>query len=486
MTLLGLCAAVILTWNSRSADPDLFARVAVGRLVVRDWSVPSIDPFAFTLKKPLWIDHEWLSGVIFYLAVNTCGDLGILLLRIALIALTVWLISAAMCARGRCLPFCLLWAIALCTYIWSSPLRAQVFTYAALAGLGWMMVHVRRTERVPKLYWIVAIFAAWTNLHGGVVAGLAIFVSFCLCQAYTKSCQRGEWLLVALAALVGAAITPYGVVQYWGYLLEAVTMSRPTIGEWAALNPFSGPGLIWLLWVIVLVLGMLVERKRIQLSEVAVIALSIIAGLKANRLSAIVVIIGATYASVYLAAGLEYLLSLVSRRANSIRRAGVAAVITLFCIFVCVNAASFFNPSSYRLSFEDYPLAALDWLKSNRSGGKLLNDFNVGSFALWRLYPSFLISLDGRYETVYLDQTLNQVTCALNPECPQWQSEISKIAPDFVLIASSSLANWEGRIDWRVAYKDLNFAILESPQNALLAAPSRNISDVAGMWQANF
>ena len=472
---------MLLTWNSRAADPDLFARVATGRLVLRDWSVPIIDPFAFTLKKDLWIDHEWLSGVIFYLSVNLFGDAGILFLRILMMGLTLWLLSAAMYARARCLPFGVLAAVPLCAYVWTSPLRAQVFTYAALAALGWIMVRVRRTERVPKLYLIAPIFAAWTNLHGGVVAGLGVFLTFCACQIYSKREQRFDWILVGLAALAGAAVSPYGVVRYWGYLLDAVAMERPTIQEWAALDPISGTGIIWLIWVVLLLLGMSAERARLQLSEFAVIAVSVLAGLKANRLTAIAVIIGASYGSVYLAAGCDRILSLTPGLIAPIRRSILLVAIVFMSVSTLSISRQLFSAATYKLTLENYPVLALDWLRSNRRGGKLLNDFNVGSFALWRLYPNFLISLDGRYETVYPDQTVERVSCALTPSCDQWRATISEIAPDFVLIATNELPAWQARSSLRVGYSDSKFTVLEA--NPALPQTQRA---PAQLWQADF
>lgn len=70
---LFLLPLMIMAWRLLSpseADPDLFARVAVGRLVQAHGAIPLIDPFAFTPTLPLWIDHEWLSGVVFWFVIS--------------------------------------------------------------------------------------------------------------------------------------------------------------------------------------------------------------------------------------------------------------------------------------------------------------------------------------------------------------------------------------------------------------------------------
>jgi len=68
------CLGVTLLWTFRAADPDLFARVAAGRMVsLTGWVAPE-DPFSFTARPGLWIDHEWLSGFFFYELSQLGGD----------------------------------------------------------------------------------------------------------------------------------------------------------------------------------------------------------------------------------------------------------------------------------------------------------------------------------------------------------------------------------------------------------------------------
>src|SRR5690349_7441932 len=93
---------------NRGADPDLFARVAMGRLVDRDGRVPVSDPFAFTPKKPVWIDHEWLAGAVFWNVARLGGDTGPVLFKFMLAAAAIALLGAAQSvifqrARGKSL-----------------------------------------------------------------------------------------------------------------------------------------------------------------------------------------------------------------------------------------------------------------------------------------------------------------------------------------------------------------------------------------------
>src|SRR4051794_584085 len=84
VVLVAALALLFKLLSTTDADPDLFARVAMGHLALSSGAVPLHDPFAFTSKHTMWIDHEWLSGVIFYWIASTFGDFGLFTLKLIL------------------------------------------------------------------------------------------------------------------------------------------------------------------------------------------------------------------------------------------------------------------------------------------------------------------------------------------------------------------------------------------------------------------
>src|SRR4051812_27546204 len=59
---------------SRCNDPDLWGRMAVGRLFFEHGGMPRRDPFSYSPSLPEWNDHEWLSGVFFYWVHDMLGE----------------------------------------------------------------------------------------------------------------------------------------------------------------------------------------------------------------------------------------------------------------------------------------------------------------------------------------------------------------------------------------------------------------------------
>lgn len=96
------------------------------------------------------------------------------------------------------------------------------------------------------------------------------------------------------------------------------------------------------------------------------------------------------------------------------RAAAVCAAVALMPLSLPVLQA-LAAPDRMQLSYEAYPVGALEWLRENREGGDVLVGFAEGSYALWRLHPRFLVSIDGRYEEVYPQSTVDLVFAALDP-----------------------------------------------------------------------
>lgn len=82
----------IYTSRFNSVDYDLWARMAVGKMFLQLGHVLKQDIFSFTPIKPLWIDHEWGSGVVFYAANHLFGTTGLFVLKVICVFIILFLI----------------------------------------------------------------------------------------------------------------------------------------------------------------------------------------------------------------------------------------------------------------------------------------------------------------------------------------------------------------------------------------------------------
>ncbi len=165
----------------------------------------------------------------------------------------------------------------------------------------------------------------------------------------------------------------------------------------------------------------------------------------------------------------------------------VAALgVIAFCVVTIARASA--RSSTYRLDYSAYPVAAIQWLRDQKIEGKLLVDFNNGSFALWRLYPRMTVSMDGRYEAVYAPETDQINTDALQLGTPRSERAINILQPTHALIHLSSTAEELAPSilsSWNVIHRDERYVILSRANfgGNSVAHESRGTTDI---WQPLF
>ena len=468
--------------DTRFADNDLFARMAVGQLIHRSGTVPLQDPFAFTLTKPIWFDHEWLSGLLFYYANLVGGDVGLLVCNLLFLAATGFLLYSAQRSSAedseitRFVRIAWLFLLLIPSLgVWIKVVRARVFTFALLAVLYWVFSQWRQGKRGWCLAFIPPLaFVIWANSHGGFVVGLGLFGIFTALSLFDA--WRGESvvpvrevLLSAIASCLAPMVNPYGL-GYLEFIFQAVTKDRALIVEWAPVPLFSAEffqsGHVTVLVVLaILLLGMIRQKQLLSWEVLLFLAVTLFYGLRHQRLVPLFYVTAAVYGVDYFSAALrppERFKHLFRPEALT----GAFRVLTVAAVLwgaVLAGKLAYALPGQ-KLDYSSYPVAAMDWLKKEGRSGRMLAPFNQASYVLWVGYPEFRVAIDGRYEEVYPDSTIEEGLAALDPSHPKHGESLAAINPDYILLwrghRGQSAKVQDFGAPWREVYADTNCAIL--------------------------
>ncbi|MCO6432360.1 MAG: hypothetical protein J5J00_16010 [Deltaproteobacteria bacterium] len=417
-----------------AADPDLFARIAMGRLVIRDGRVPLQDPFAFTPTKPVWIDHEWLSGVVFYLLAAFDGDRALFAFKAVIMSATVFFLLKAQRLRNGPPSFGVaIFTLVLtldCFYLWAGTVRSHIFTYFFLSLYYYLFERYRRRRNSIDLAWQAVIMPFWANSHGGFTLGLILQAFYC--ASISLDLKKISCLWLPIVTTIATLLNPYGLA-YWEYIVEALSMERPSITEWAPILPFSIGGALPYIFAAIFLTGWLVARQRDFVTFAAVLFFAY-CGVRHERLIALfsfsLVVLGAPY----LHSGIALWARPLGGLASKIRRVLVVVLSFIFVWAATLSATFIASFPSFSLSLDLYPVEAVEWLERHAQEGDVLIDFNAGSYALWRLYPEFKVSIDGRYEEVYSQSLVDTVAAALScSDAAEQERALSEINPDFII-----------------------------------------------------
>lgn len=499
---LGLYIIFVALFSRNIADYDLWGYLSFGSVYWDNGYFPFQDVFSYTPVKPLWVYHEWLTGIIFYFIYKHAGPAGLQLLHYLVVLLTICLMYQTALKKGagtRSALFVLVIAMLLISFGYV-PVRAQIFTYLFFALTVYILECARKEERWSLLWLLPPIQILWCNLHGGYVAGLGLIFLYALGDVFSgrkpvpltpinrvsalmKIFSAGKMqkifsnLLIAILfpAALATLINPYGF-KYWSYTLQAITMPRPEIEEWLSVlvalqrHVQVVPVMIFLSLALIHLLLLLFQRER-NWTDLLVVAVTIYLGCSHIRHSILYGLIMGSHMPVLLSG---YWHTWQKRGVWVTLPTRLPRFLLLILIFSC---SLYLNPSlwpargpSFALAtpVPDYPLGAVAWIKTNGFKGNILPHFEWGEFMIWTCYPACRVAMDGRYETVYQERVAQEYFDFLQGRAG-WKVFLEKYPHDMVLIKPFTKTHllMLREPSWRKVYADRSCVIfIKSEQGA--------------------
>jgi hypothetical protein len=398
--------------------------VHFGGDIVGARAIPEYDTYSFTSDR-VWVNHEWLSEVIFYAAYFAGGAAGLIVLRLAILALTL-LIVARTLGREELPPIArdlLLVFVVVGTLATTGTVRPQLFSLLAFA---WLLSRLRESERRGwrALLPVPLITAVWANLHGGWLVGFGAMVFGTVANLAVRGSRpgaiassSGKLLAVLAASAAATALNPYGV-GLWRFLAQTVTVTRADIVEWRPMTTAPAAEIaVWLTTCVAAAFGTAKARRLISPGAVAVMTLLALGSLRVRRLDAffvlaVVVLAGPALAQAFRRSprGLK-----PPRCAPPVERTLQRARPLMWVIAALVLAAAAVDgtlrPSGrfgcIDMSDPRLPDAqAAAFMRASAVGGRMLTWFDWGEYAIWHFAPRVQVSMDGRRETVYSDSLI--------------------------------------------------------------------------------
>lgn len=407
--------ATVLAWH-RVVDGDLWARLAVGAHVWKTGTVIRHDVFAFTPTLPQWIDHEWGAGVVFFGLLDWLGPSSLMVFKIgaALGALAMCIVASR--ANGTGWATILLLAIPCALAIlpgYVPVVRSHVLTYCCFAATLWWLELMRGGRRWAS-FAIVALMLVWANVHGGFIVGIVAIA------VYAARLRTRAALSTLLAALAVTCLNPYGL-SYWTYLVTAWLHPRADIGEWGRMSlwgvdPYFGFRLLFVVVTIAVVWGW----KRRTVSGLTILTVTAIAGCLHRRHAPFFGLAALVYVGPYLDG----------------KRLRVEAVTGAYAVIAVVVAWRFLPQAALEPAVPAtfYPIRAVDILEAAHAEGNLAVPFRWGSYASWRLAPGIKVSMDGRYEETYPEETFVMNRALFYKDGANWDELLRRCRVDFIIV----------------------------------------------------
>lgn len=449
----------------QTADPDLWGHLRFGQLIDVLGYVPRSEPYSY-LSRPLgWINHEWLSELLFAKVFDAFGSIGLSLIPVVLTAGIIAIVFLHL--RSRSLSAIRSFFLSLLSLagliVASSVIRPHLFTFLFFTLVCLSIFHYEDHGRQQYLLALPLLFPLWAGFHGGFLAGLGVLLIAAVASGYAHfsgrshkdSSQRAPLYYGAclVVATILAAIGPYGI-ELLSFLAETATVPRPEITEWDPVSLYSPAGLIYLVLALATLFTALASSRSWRPVDGALILAFVLLPLTAVRH---VPLLGIGF-GIFVAPTLGDLWQESGRSSGSLNTplSFLNLAVAGALIWRAAGGTTCIEyPVRSSKAWKAYPKAATERLATLDGIDRLAVHFNWGEWIIWHLGPQVQVSVDGRRETVYSD-SIYELNRSVMAGTDDWHDHMRRLDADAALYPSGSpTANLLATSkEWQLVYED--------------------------------
>jgi hypothetical protein len=465
------------------ADPDLWAYMSFGRLFFETGRFPLRDTFSYLPTLDLWVYHEWLTGIVFYKIHAVAGGAGIQIGKYLIGFSTFFALWRAIRRQGghewaavvalglAAIPFTLAF----------SPVRAQAFTNLFFAVTLFALLEASRRRKFLSLLWLAPLQAVWANLHGGFVSGIGLICLFAIGELIARR-RFAPYLATAGICLAATLVNPYGL-DYWTYMVRAVGMARPNIAEWGTFAAWMrSPDCDAAMAASAILMGIASlgaffgSPRKDRCGLFLLIATGGLALLHVRHLP-FFLMVGAVNLGVDVSSCPERwrakigAASAPSRKVLALFHVGVCFAMILLAVRIGIlHPLTLRVPATPEENRFYYPVGALEFMARENLSGNIAVTFDWGSYVAWTSRDRLKISYDGRYETVYAEET-TRANFDFWQGRGDWRSLLADYATDLVLLPPEKtpkvvLEHLSRDPAWREIYRDAGAVLFQRRREA--------------------
>ncbi|HEU5132292.1 MAG TPA: hypothetical protein VFT26_09325, partial [Pyrinomonadaceae bacterium] len=351
----------------------------------------------------------------------------------------------------------------------SSPLlgvRPQMLTLLLASVYIGLLERFDPKDHTRRLWWLVPLMLLWVNLHAGFALGLALIGLYII-----RAVLDGEWdhlrpLIIVL--IVCTAIVPLNPNGFRMFSYPYETLTSESMGafiqEWASPDFHKVTYLPLAILLLSTFAAMALSPTRARLGDIFLVLVTAFGALRSARHIPIFSLFAAPVLAKHLWAIAKDHGWDKSLTGTEARPTGVKLLINIILLIapLALGVSRVWHFATHQRNYTTLrnPVAAVEFLKSQRLPGPIYNRYGWGGYLIYQLYPEYRVYIDGRAD-VYGDAFFAEAMRTYDG-AGDWSSSLDRhdiktvlISPDSPL--ASLLRNDHGK--WKVAYED-NDAII--------------------------
>ncbi len=419
-----LPALFLLKYPVDNVDYDVWWHMALGKYYVTHKTlIMDHSIFSWTPTDPSWIYNTCLGSVAIYLFYNLMGGFGLWLMHTLIfggIFLSFYLLLRVIRQRLDINSVTMIAAIAIACSPACRYYKPELFSLLMFCWMVFIFFYIKITGRKYLFYLYPIMFALWVNLHGAYIVGLVFLVMAfsgeCLNKiVFTKKSFPMDTLahlgIAMVLSILATLLNPYGVdylaSTYMGITSELNAEINTKyilayVSLWTYLKNVSGESFnvsstawIMTLMIITVIIFSAYELIKKKSCDFAVIIISIALYWKGMETSRAAYFFPVAFFFI-----IYYLMIHRLRLENGMKKAALFSLLVFSLFF----AGTVYYDIRYGGDMKWFgrgldsfaPVKEVDFLKKYKIEGPIFNDYVVGGYLMWSLYPDYKVFIDPR------------------------------------------------------------------------------------------
>ncbi len=406
--LLILYSFSFLFHTDEAFNQDLGRHLKLGGIIWNTKEIPSTNLFSYTYPDFPFFNHHWLFEVLLYLSVITIGLQNLLIIKSLMLLITISIILKVSFTTKSVLVFP-------CAYIFlhlmrgRSDLRPEIFSFLFTAVTLYILERFEK-DNSKWVYVLPLISLLWVNSHIYFPLGIIMQCVFLGNLLYTK--LRGNThiktvhnkivtlSIVLISSIIvtlinphflKGALYPFTVFQNYG-----VTITENQTIFALQKTGFVNPDFLFYYLSLLIIISLFyagILKKNITIKSMILVVMGVALATINIRSFPYLFLISFPY---------MFLFIRYQKHDNWSK-----SLIVVAAFLLLIESSMYLNGKYYELTYKPYQpkltftqdaKPAMDFVLKNNLPGPIFNNFDIGSYIIYRGHPQYKVFIDGRPE----------------------------------------------------------------------------------------
>jgi hypothetical protein len=475
--LLVLFSILIFFHTDVAINQDLGRHLLLGRIILETKQVPKENLLSYVAPSFPFINHHWASEVIYFLIFSWGSIDGLILFNMIVAVSAVFGLLVYSLKRNTHAIFSIVSGIlALETLRHRTDIRPEVFGYLFYSLF--LIILFEEKEKERRWIWtLIPILFLWTNTHISFVFGILAYGFFLLDRSIGKKINRkycGILILLLLITLINpngiqGALYPLRIFLNYGYpIVENQSIWYLENYFHVLLYPYFKLAAI----VSVLVsVPLLIKKKYFETSLLWCTGILSIFAVRHFPFFALSLLFPV---SLGLESSTRQILKVLKKWKHQIKGTVFHLFHTIIYITVTVflirEVTGLITNSYYVEKYSDMRTGfgqtrggegVANYFLSRKLSGPIFNNFDIGSYLAFRLYPNEKVFVDSRPEA-YPSRFFTDTYISMQQDQRIWQEQMNGWKFKTIIFSHTDLTGWATEFlkrivkdkEWKLAYFD--------------------------------